>query len=101
MFVVTSAVGTGSMSRHEDQDALNIAIGQFIMAKLSDVPGGNPMLLSLALNLDGILRITIKEGDTGLQESITIDNDMSTRLGEEGIDDAKSRIGALLDEDSD
>lgn len=32
----------------EDKDALNnIAIGQFVVAGLSDVPSGNPMLLSL------------------------------------------------------
>ena len=80
----------------ENEDAQeNIRIGEFRVDGLSKAPAGNPVIIDLALDRDGILQVTAREKKTGLERRITIDKAMS-RYGQAELDEARQRIGALL-----
>lgn len=80
----------------EDADALkNIEIGEFMVKGLRDVPEGNPITLKLELDLDGILHVSAREKETGLEKSISINNAI-TRFDHEEMETAKGRIDALF-----
>ncbi|MDP1646616.1 MAG: Hsp70 family protein [Rubrivivax sp.] len=82
----------------EDPDALNnIEIGRFRVEGLSDVPAGNPIVIGLALDLDGILEVTAREKSSGLRRSITI-GDAIARFEQGKLDEARSRVQALFGE---
>jgi molecular chaperone DnaK (HSP70) len=82
----------------EDDDALNnIQIGEFTVEGLSQVPEGNPIIISLALDLNGILHVSAKEKNTGLEKSIVIDNAISRFEGEK-MEAAKDRINEIFGE---
>jgi molecular chaperone DnaK len=84
----------------EDPDALNnIEIGRFRVEGLSDVPAGNPIVLGLSLDLDGILEVTAREKASGLQRSISI-GDAIARFEQDKLDEARSRVQALFGESS-
>ncbi len=84
----------------ENRDALeNIEIGRFRVEGLSDVPAGNPIVLGLSLDLNGILEVTAREKKSGLQRSITIDNAIS-RFEPDKLADARGRVQALFGEES-
>ncbi len=53
----------------------NIFIGNFLIEGLSDCPAGNEILLTLALNLDGLLEVTAVEKRTGLSKTVTMETD--------------------------
>jgi molecular chaperone DnaK (HSP70) len=81
----------------EDPDALNnIQIGEFTVKGLSRQPAGNPIIMKLALDLNGMLNVSAVEKETGLQKSITIDNAFA-RFDKQEMDQAKARIEALFD----
>lgn len=83
----------------EDADALNnIPIGQFMVNGLSDVHAGNPVIINLALDINGILKVTAIEKTTGFQKTVTIDNAFA-RLEEKQIREARERIDALFGEE--
>jgi molecular chaperone DnaK (HSP70) len=83
----------------EDPDALNnTKIGEFRVEGLSKVPAGNPIVMSLDLDLDGILHVSAREKSTGLAKSITIDNAISRFEAEKGA--AKKRIETLFGEEA-
>ena len=86
----------------ENADALeNIQIGEFRVEGLSKAPSGNPIILDLALDRDGILNVSAKEKNTGLERRITIDRAMS-RYDKDELHDARQRITDLFGaEDSD
>jgi len=85
----------------ENEDAQeNIRIGEFRVDGLSKAPAGNPVILDLALDRDGILQVTAREKKTGLERRITIDKAMS-RYDQTELDEARQRIGALLGERED
>jgi len=85
----------------ENEDAEeNIRIGEFRVDRLSKAPAGNPVIIDLALDRDGILQVTAREKKTGLERKITIDKAMS-RYGQAELDEARQRIGALLGEQED
>jgi molecular chaperone DnaK (HSP70) len=85
----------------ENEDAEeNIRIGEFRVDGLSKAPAGNPVIIDLALDRDGILQVTAREKKTGLERKITIDKAMS-RYGQAELDEARQRIGALLGEQED
>jgi molecular chaperone DnaK len=86
----------------ENADALaNIQIGEFRVEGLSKAPAGNPIILDLALDRDGILNVSAKEKNTGLERRITIDRAMS-RYDKDELHDARQRITDLFGaEDSD
>jgi molecular chaperone DnaK (HSP70) len=81
----------------EDKNALNnIPLGQFMVTGLSEVPSGNPITITLDLDLDGVLQVTAKEKNTGLSGSLTIENAMQKR-NQEDIEQAKNKIDSLFD----
>ncbi len=83
----------------EDRDALNnIEIGRFKVEGLSDVAAGNPIVLGLSLDLNGILEVTAREKQSGLERSITIGNAIA-RFEQEKLADARSRVQALFGND--
>jgi len=80
----------------EDNDALeNIKIGEFRVSGLSREPAGNPVIVDLALDRNGILQVSAREKKTGLERRITIDN-ATSRYDREQLDEARQRIGALF-----
>jgi len=82
----------------EDEDALNnIQLGEFTVEGLSQVPEGNPIILSLTLDLNGILHVFAKEKNTGLEKSIVIDNAISRFEGAK-LEAAKDRINEIFGE---
>ena len=80
----------------EDPDALNnIELGQFTVENLSKVPSGNPIILQLALDLNGIMQVSAREKNTGLEKSIRIDNVLA-RFAEGELQTARERVDALF-----
>jgi len=80
----------------ENSDALeNIKIGEFRVSGLSREPAGNPVILDLALDRNGILQVSAREKKTGLERRITIDN-ATSRYDREQLDEARQRIGELF-----
>ncbi len=80
----------------EDPDALNnIQIGQFNVENLSKAPAGNPIILQFALDLNGIMQVSAREKNTGLEKSIRIDNVLS-RFQEGELETARARVNALF-----
>jgi molecular chaperone DnaK (HSP70) len=81
----------------ESEDALeNIQLGEFRVTGLSKAPAGNPVILDLALNRDGILQVSAREKVTGLERRIAIDKAMS-RYDQGQLNAARQRIGALFE----
>ena len=84
----------------EDPDALNdIEIGRFRVEGLSDVAAGNPIVISLSLDLNGILEVTAREKRSGIERSITIGNAMA-RFEQDKLAQARSRMEALFEDDA-
>jgi len=82
----------------EDPDALNnIEIGRFTIEGLRDAPAGNPLITTFSLDVNGILQVTSREKETGLQHSITIDNAISRFTGDK-LAEARERIDELFGE---
>ena len=80
----------------EDKDALNnIEIGEFTITGLRDVPAGNVVTITLSLDLDGILHVSAKEKETGLEKSITINNAIA-RFEHGELQTARARLEALF-----
>ena len=81
----------------ESPDALeNIQLGEFRITGLSKAPAGNPVIIDLALDRDGILQVSAREKATGLERRITIDKAIS-RYNQGQLDEARKRIGALFE----
>jgi molecular chaperone DnaK (HSP70) len=81
----------------ESRDAEeNVKIGEFRVDGLSRAPAGNPVILDLALDADGILQVSAREKKTGLERRITIEQAMS-RYDPAQMDAARARIGALFE----
>jgi molecular chaperone DnaK (HSP70) len=80
----------------EDPDALNnIEIGKFTVENLSRVPSGNPIVIQFSLDLNGIMNVTAREKNTGLEKSIRIDNAL-THFQEGELQTARDRVDALF-----
>jgi molecular chaperone DnaK (HSP70) len=80
----------------ENKDAQeNLKIGEFRVDGLSKAPAGNPVILDLALDRDGILQVSAREKKTGLEQRITIEQAMS-RYDQAQLDEARERIGSLF-----
>ncbi|MGF1615896.1 MAG: Hsp70 family protein [Gammaproteobacteria bacterium] len=81
----------------EDPDAQrNVLIGRFLVEGLSKVPAGNPIVMQLSLDLDGVLNVSAREKKTGLEKAITIDNALR-RYAQAEMEAARARIGALFE----
>ena len=85
----------------EDRDALNnIEIGMFTIEGLrADAPAGSRIVTSFSLDLDGILHVTTREKETGLERSITIANTLA-RMETDQLAAARERVRALFGEDA-
>jgi molecular chaperone DnaK (HSP70) len=90
-----------SVYQGEDRDALNnIEIGMFKIEGLRrDAPAGSRIVTTFSLDLDGILHVTTREKETGLERSITIANALA-RLETDQLDAARERVRALFGEDT-
>jgi molecular chaperone DnaK (HSP70) len=81
----------------EKPDALeNIQLGEFRVEGLSKAPAGNPIILDLSLDRDGILHVSAVEKNTGLERHITIDR-ATSRYDRDGLDDARQRIAGMFE----
>jgi molecular chaperone DnaK len=80
----------------EDPDALcNIELGEFRVEGLGKAPAGNPVLLDLSLDRDGILHVAAREKHTGLERRITIEKAVA-RYGATELEEARGRIGLMF-----
>ena len=82
----------------EKRDALkNIELGKFRVEGLGRVAAGNPIIVDLKLDRDGILHVAAREKNTGLERRITIDNAVP-RYNNRELDTARQRIDSLFGE---
>jgi molecular chaperone DnaK len=82
----------------EDEDVRrNHRVGRFVVQGLSRVPAGNPIVVQLDLNLDGILKVSARERATGLQKQIVIENALA-RFESEERERARERLEELWGE---
>jgi molecular chaperone DnaK len=72
----------------------NHRVGRFMVQGLSCVPAGNPIVVQLDLNLDGILKVSARERATGLQKQVVIENALA-RFEREERDQARERLEQL------
>ena len=80
----------------ENEDAReNTLIGRFLVKGLSAVPQGNEIVLHMALDLDGILRVTATEKATGLSKEVAIENALF-KLDEAQIEKSRREVAALF-----
>ncbi|MCP5004863.1 MAG: Hsp70 family protein [Planctomycetes bacterium] len=75
----------------------NIFIGNFRIRGLSKVPAGNTIVLTLDLDINGILKVTAVESSTGLSKEVSMDTkNIKPHLN---LDDAKRNIASLILQD--
>ena len=80
----------------EDPDALNnTELGSYLVEGLSNVPAGNIIVTTFALDLDGILQVSSVEKRSGLKKNIRIEN-ATTRFAQEEMSAARERLDALI-----
>jgi molecular chaperone DnaK len=77
-----------------DDTRNNHRVGRFLIQGLAPVPAGNPLVVQLDLNLDGLLKVSARERATGLQKQVTIENALA-RYEREELDDARERLSEL------
>jgi molecular chaperone DnaK len=75
----------------------NYGVGKFRIQGLAAVPAGNPIVVQLDLNLDGMLKVSARERGTGLEKHVVIENALA-RFEREERDLARQRLGSLWDE---
>src|SRR5262249_46979666 len=63
----------------------------FMVQGLAPVAAGNPILVQLDLNLDGMLKVSARERATGLQKQVVIENALA-RYEREERDEARERL---------
>jgi molecular chaperone DnaK len=72
----------------------NHRVGRFMVQGLSRVPAGNPIVVQLDLNLDGILKVSARERATGLHKQVVIENALA-RFEREELGQARERLEQL------
>jgi molecular chaperone DnaK len=72
----------------------NHRVGRFMVQGLSRAPAGNPIVVQLDLNLDGILKVSARERATGLQKQVVIENALA-RFEREEREQARERLEQL------
>lgn len=76
----------------------NILIGNFTIDDLDEeAPMGSIILAHMSLDLDGILKVTAIEKETGKQKHITIEKAMN-RLSGEDLEASKSKLNELFND---
>src|SRR5205823_10035 len=76
----------------------NHRVGRFMVQGLAPVAAGNPIVVQLDLNLDGMLKVSARERATGLQKQVTIENALA-RYEREERDSARERLAHLWGEE--
>ncbi|MBX3744090.1 MAG: Hsp70 family protein [Verrucomicrobiae bacterium] len=71
----------------------NTLVGEFRIEGLSAVPAGNPILVHFDLDLNGILKVTATEKDTGLARSVALDTRGQHHVD---VEEARRNIAALV-----
>jgi molecular chaperone DnaK len=75
----------------------NIFIGNFLVEGLKDAPAGNEIVLTLALDLNGLLEVTAVEKRSGLSKTVTMETgDGNTSFN---LDRARKHLNATLGPD--
>ena len=69
-------------------------VGKFMIKGLAPVPAGNPIVVQMDLNLDGMLKVSARERATGLQKQVVIENALAQFEAEER-DEARERLDRL------
>jgi molecular chaperone DnaK len=77
----------------------NHQVGKFLIQGLASVPAGNPIVVQLDLNLDGMLKVSARERATGLQKQVTIENALA-RYERDERDSARERLEQLWEEEA-
>jgi molecular chaperone DnaK len=75
----------------------NILIGNFMVEGLKDTPAGNEIVLTLNLDLNGVLEVTALEKRTGLSRSVTMET--GDGHGSLDLDKAREHLSAVLGPD--
>jgi molecular chaperone DnaK len=73
----------------------NTLIGEFMVEGLSRVPAGNPVVIHFELDLNGMLKVTATEKNTGLAKSVTLDTRGRHPIN---LEDARRKIVSLIGE---
>jgi len=77
----------------------NIFIGNFMIQGLSKAPAGNKIILNLELDINGILKVTAVEKNTGLSKAVTMDT--KGVASDFDITEAQRNIASMLTGDDD
>jgi molecular chaperone DnaK len=72
----------------------NHRVGRFLVQGLAPVAAGNPIVVQLDLNLDGMLKVSARERATGLQKEVVIENALA-RFEREERGAAQERLRLL------
>lgn len=74
----------------------NQLVGQFSVEGLSNAPHGNPLVVMLNLDLNGMLTVTATERTTGMKKSVTLDTHGAKTSFD--MDAARGNIAALVNQ---
>ncbi len=72
----------------------NHRVGRFMVQGLSRVAAGNPIVVQLDLNLDGMLKVSARERATGVQKQVVIENALA-RYERDEREQARERLEQL------
>jgi molecular chaperone DnaK len=75
----------------------NIFIGNFLIEGLKDIPAGNQIILTLALDLNGVLEVTAMEKRTGLSKTVSMQ--ASNGAAAFDLDQAREHLSAAFGPD--
>ena len=79
-----------------DNTRFNKSVGEFLLDGLNEeAEEGNEILVRFELNLDGILKVTAAERETGREKQIVVDNAI-TRFRAKDQDEAKARLSEMF-----
>ena len=81
-----------------DVATLNESVGRFMLEGLNEEASeGNEILVRFDLDLNGMLKVTARERDTGLSKEVTIDNAV-TRFRAASSKEAKLRLAEIFED---
>ena len=87
------AVKVDALQGEQPLPEQNTFIGEFSVTGLGKVPAGNPIVIHFDLDLNGMLKVTATEKNTGLAKSVTMDTRGQQALN---LDEARRNIASLV-----
>jgi molecular chaperone DnaK (HSP70) len=85
----------------EAEDALeNIEVGRFLVEGLQKRMAGSEIVATFSLDTNGILHVSAKEKESGLEKSITIENVLSDS-GKDSLQNARKKVAQLFGDTDD